>query len=160
MGYYVVYKLITYDFKKEFQSEIKTTIKESECTVIKLSKSSIDDYLVDDGKELFYEDNYYDIVKKKEEGNFILFYCLDDKKEDILFSLYCKHIKDHCSGNSHGKQPIKPAKKAAGALIKIVLPSINLLFSFSEKKETLSTIYKESIYEHPLKKILLPPKLS
>ncbi len=160
MGYYVVYKLLTYDLKKEFQSEIKASIKESECTVIKLSKSAINNYLVDDGKELFYEDSYYDIIKVKDEGSSVLFYCLDDKKEDSLFALYCKHIKDNYSGNSHGKQPIKPAKKVAGGLVKIVFSDANLLFISTEKNNTLNTVYKESIYQHPLKRILLPPKLS
>jgi len=159
MGYYIVYKLLIYDLKKEFQSEIKASIKENQCTIIKISKPAIENYLVDDGKELFYEDSYYDIIKSEEQGNNIVFYCLDDKKEDSLFRLYCKHIKDHYSNNNHGKQPVKSTKKVANNLVKLAFSEPNLLFSTNKKDQIANIFYFESDYQCPIKKMLLPPKL-
>lgn len=160
MGYYVVYKILSYDLKREFQSEMKASLKEKDCTIITLSKTEIDNYLVDDKQELYFNDCYYDIVKIKEQDDLLIVYCLDDQKEDSLFEMYCNHIKNDYSGNSHGKQPIKSAKKVAGGLVKIIYSEISLLFVSSSPVQELKTLYIESIYQHPLKNRFLPPKLA
>lgn len=139
-GYFIAFKAVRYQIKKEIQSEIKLGLKPSELTAITIDKGKLDklDWL-ENGKEMYYKGELYDIVKSSENTTSITYYCIDDNQEESLFAHMDEHINMHIAAN----KPLKNenGKNLSNSVIKLyftnaklisfpVFSSNNLFFSF------------------------------
>lgn len=85
---YLTFKAQQYWAKKEIKTRIKQGVPESELTCFNASKAinSHSFEWIKTGKEFFYLDNLYDIVKTDVIDGKVIFKCINDKQEKQLFA--------------------------------------------------------------------------
>ncbi|MCE9539543.1 MAG: hypothetical protein K8R85_10025 [Bacteroidetes bacterium] len=118
MGYFIAFKAVHYQIKKEIKAEIKRKVNPSELTVIVINKKRINqiDWL-ENGKEMYHDGKLYDIVRNTENDTSIIYYCINDKQEEELFA----HLEEHINAHIAANKPIrnKSTKKLADNIIKL-----------------------------------------
>lgn len=117
-GYYFVYKGSQYLLKSEMQSEIKSGINSKYLENITINKNNLHAIeWLENGKEMRYNNKLYDIVKITETSSSITFHCINDTKEESLFTNLEEHINTHVADN----KPIKNEnqKKPGDNVIKL-----------------------------------------
>ncbi|MES2593024.1 MAG: hypothetical protein V4608_14170 [Bacteroidota bacterium] len=118
VGYFIAFKAVQYQVKKEIKSEIKQGLQLSEFTVITIDKDQLKQIdWVENGKEMYYKGELYDIVKSSENITSITFHCINDKQEKKLFAHLDEHINNHIASN----KPLKngTSKKLTDHIIKL-----------------------------------------
>lgn len=103
-GYFIAFKVEQFQIKSEIESEIKSGINPEELTVITIDKANLATIQwAEAGKEMRYKDGLYDVVKFTETENTIIYYCINDSKEDFLFANLDEHINTHIAANNSQK---------------------------------------------------------
>lgn len=117
-GYFIAFKSVQYQIKKEIKAEIKKKINPYELTTIVIDKTQINkiDWL-EEGEEMYYKGNLYDIVRHTKNATSITYYCINDEQEEKLFANLEEHIATHIAAN----KPIKnqASKKLSNNVIKL-----------------------------------------
>ncbi len=117
-GYFIVFKSVQYQIKKEIKAEIKKKINPNELTTIVIDKKQVNkiDWL-EEGKEMHYKGKLYDVVRRTENAISITYYCINDDQEKLLFANLEEHIAMHIAAN----KPIKnhASEKSANKAIKL-----------------------------------------
>ena len=90
-GFFLVFKSMQYQVKREIKSLIKAELPESELTKIKVSTKDAESgssgfKWYEEGKEFSLKGKMYDVVRRKTDGDSIIYYCINDTKEEQLFS--------------------------------------------------------------------------
>jgi hypothetical protein len=118
IGYYLAFKAVQMQVRKEVQHTLKQNLSKSQLTAITINKDSVK--LLEwkeKGKEFHYQGELYDIVKSDENASAITFYCINDKQEEILFADLDRHITTHIAAD----KPIKnsTSKKLVDHVVKL-----------------------------------------
>lgn len=117
-GYFIAFKSLQYQIKKEIKAEIKKNINSDELTTIVIDKEQINkiDWF-EEGKEMYYNGKLYDVVRLTKNVTSVTYYCINDKQEELLFANLEEHIAMHIAAN----KPIKnqASKKLANNVIKL-----------------------------------------
>jgi hypothetical protein len=128
VGYYVVFKITQAEIKVDVKLQLKRGIPATELTEIKIDLKAISTIQwVEKNKEFYYNNQLYDVVKTSTTDNTITFYCITDKKEEVLFAHLDDYIKTHVGAtNNHNST----SKKLSTHVLKVYfLNSFSLHFS-------------------------------
>lgn len=129
MGYFIVFKTMQYQAKKEIKSIIKNNLNSAELIKLKFDRKSISGIVwKEKGKEFIFNKTLYDVVKTTVLGDEIIFECINDKKEQQLFSNLDEQVTLHVINN----KPVKNdcSKQSLKNILKI---SFLNQFSYSFK---------------------------
>ncbi len=116
-GYFIAFKILQYQIRKEIKAEIKQQLDPSECTIITIAKREITSIAwEDDGEEFYYKGELYDIIRSTETKDSITFCCINDEKEEELLEKLNDHIDRHSIAykslkNRSAKKLNNPVKK-------------------------------------------------
>ena len=155
-GYFIAFKVFQYQIQKEIKAEIKQQIDPSELTTIIIDKKNIEKIdWVKKGKEMFYEGGLYDVVRSTEDAASIIYFCINDKKEELLFANLEDHINTHIATNNSTKN--QDQKKIADHVIKLYFSNEQheMLQSFTLNKHTF--FYADLFYKSALIEMDFPP---
>jgi hypothetical protein len=151
-GFIILFWQIQQDLKKEMIEKISGIIPSDELTCIKFLKKDISRSEWFERNEFEYQGSMYDVVKKEESGNYYLFYCLNDQKEEILIKNYSRQFDDNKD---------KPAQHNTRTLVVLIAPAI-LINKISIKRiDTVSPINNYLSFNYQsiwLDKLTPPPK--
>ncbi|MES2139220.1 MAG: hypothetical protein V4511_05900 [Bacteroidota bacterium] len=118
MGYFIAFKAVHYQIKKEIKAEIKRKVNPAELTVIVINRQQINQIdWYETGKEMYHDGKLYDIVRNTENDTSIIYYCINDKQEEELFAHLDEHINAHIAANKPLKN--KSTKKLADNIVKL-----------------------------------------
>ena len=85
LGYYFIFELYKYHVKKEIQAQ--ATMDCLVLTILKIADASHDPaFQRVEKKEIRYRGYLYDVIKEVQVGRMTIFYCIHDKKEEILLA--------------------------------------------------------------------------
>lgn len=157
IGYYAVFKFSEYQIKKIAKRAVFAHLDDSQYEIITIKKNNLDEIeFKEDGKEIIYKDQLYDIGKKTETENEIVFYCINDKDEEALITSLKTHIDNHIalfktkkSNSSH--------KKTTDSSFKIYFKNKQNLSNYRANTEYNYSELKEIIYISAHKEICTPP---
>lgn len=97
---------------------IKQNLSDEELTLIKVPLKFIEknNNILEWEKEneFKYKGSLYDVVKKIQKNDTIYFYCINDKKEEVLFANLEEHIRYETDSNL-------PQKKGSRELVKMLI---------------------------------------
>jgi hypothetical protein len=159
-GFFVVFKIMQWDVKKQIKKAIKQGLPECELVVLKfpndrkIQKSMGVKWI--EKHEFRYKGNMYDIVRSKIEGENIIFYCINDHKEEVLFANLNSQINKELSANNSKAKTLQLLKK------------INFQYVYNSFKVNISDyysqltsyIYFEVNYKKVFKEVITPPPQS
>lgn len=115
-GYFILFKSIQFQVKKEIVAEIKSGRLKKELSVITINKSDLANIeWIEAGKEMRFQDKLYDVVKYSETSTTFTFFCIDDTEENILFANLNSHIKEHTLES----KPDSKSKKVSDHITKL-----------------------------------------
>ncbi|MBA3705099.1 MAG: hypothetical protein H0W84_04160 [Bacteroidetes bacterium] len=117
VGYFIAFKTVQYQVKRSIKSEMKSGLSINELTAITINKTDVANIERQKlGKEMFYNNELYDIVRSTETASTITYYCISDKKEKLLLVNLDEHINTHIAD-----QPLKnsTSKKLVDHVIKL-----------------------------------------
>ncbi len=151
-----MYKAVQYGIKSEVQYEIKSGAAADELATVTISRKDLSSVeWLEEGKEMRYNNQLYDIVKTKETAAEITFYCINDSKEKSLLS----GLEEHINTNVTDSKPINnsPAKKLNDNLHKLYFSNetsykFNNVSKISTHFFTSSLIYSSAFIDtssHP-----------
>jgi hypothetical protein len=96
MGYYVAFKAMQYEIKSDITSLINKGIDVDITTVISVNKKEINNInFNDNGKEINYNGQMYDVIKSEENNTTVTYYCLNDTEETTLYASLDEQINAH-----------------------------------------------------------------
>jgi hypothetical protein len=105
VGYFIVFKCLQFNVRSEIKSVIKEGMALKDLSLIKIhiSKYSPDENLLSwkEENEFLYKGNMYDVVRQEAHYDTIYYYCINDLKENELFSGLDKQVNDQM--NNHAK---------------------------------------------------------
>lgn len=101
VGYFIAFKLEQYEVRKEIKRRLKNSVPQGELTIIAVNSNNRHEIQwVKEGKEFIYNDSFFDVVKLEENGDEIIYHCINDTQEKQLFVDLDKHVRDHMDTNS------------------------------------------------------------
>lgn len=89
IGCYFVFKFIQHEIHEEIEKQIKNEIPDAELELISFKIDDKIDWKEKD-KEFEHNNKMYDVVRIEIKKDSINYYCIDDKKEEDLFSQFAK----------------------------------------------------------------------
>jgi len=158
-GYYLTYRIIEKGYKKHFRQHIKfnSTTENTEVLVISdteiQSKNSPFKWMEED--EFRYHGKMYDIIKSEKQGNNNIFYCVNDKNEELLLSRFENYLKHHEDTNTPYQQK---SHRILVQIIKEAIPEHPNIFLFSEDISNRNFCYFFSVQTTVINNIFIPPK--
>lgn len=113
-GYYVVFRALQYQVRREVKHRIKQNVSDDELVLIPISIADNNSLTwTKPNKEFRYKGEMYDIVRQETKKDMILYYCIHDFKESKLFSDLDEYVQRHIADNP------KQRKKAENLLKKV-----------------------------------------
>ena len=158
-GYFIVFKLMQYEARKEMKAYIKQNLNDEEMEVIVIPNNKIgtagSGFRFVEENEFIYNDKLYDIVRKKTDGNKTIFYCINDKFEENLFSGLFEHTKRNTDQNT----PInEKSNKLTKSIVKEALPEKQVLLHYAINQSITHFKYALFIKEQFIPILSPPPK--
>ncbi len=102
IGYYAVFLLLSSENKAEI---VKMTQDENLLETIRIHRSEVKNIVFkDEGKELLYKGEMYDVKTSSIDGDFIVFRCINDKSEKQLLAGLDSHVKYNTDSNSSSEK--------------------------------------------------------
>lgn len=137
VGYYIAFKAVQYNVKREIKSEVKRGLGANELTMITINKNDLSTVeWLENGKEMRYNGELFDIVRSAENSSSVNYYCINDKQEELLFA----NLDDHINRYIASDKPIK--NNAAKKLVEHV---VKLYFS-SEESQQFCLVFSSVIH--------------
>ena len=85
-----------YEIKSDITSLINKGIDVDMTIVISIYKKEINNIIFsDNGKEMSYKGQMYDVIKSDENNTTVTYYCLNDIEETTLYASLDEHINTH-----------------------------------------------------------------
>lgn len=158
-GHYIMFSIIRQQARSDMKAFIKNNLGDEELEKIIISDndltSSASQIKFIKKNEFIHKGKLYDIVRRKREDNQTVFYCINDKTEEKLFSNLDEHIKRNSDSS--------PVSKSLSALIlkiltKEALPdnSVELMHVYGVYTSFLD--YNEKIIQQFLPVFTPPPE--
>jgi hypothetical protein len=157
VGYYIAFTAVQYQIKSEVKSEMMIDLsldKLTSVTVNTTDQSKIQWF--EDGKEMEFNGERYDIVKSTKNNKSTTYYCIDDKQEETLFENLDKHINTHIAAN----KPLKnqAAKNLENDVVKIYFSNqFSFIFNDNTSSQQGSFLYNSINYISSLIEPNSPP---
>jgi hypothetical protein len=149
VGFYLNFAIEQCRIKEEIKEKIIKQLPDYKLTIIKISsRDQRKIQWIEDGKEFRFEGNMYDVVKVRQGGDTILYYCFCDIKENRLLSNLDKLVKDQ----SDHSPPRTVQKKQQ---INIFFHQVLLLNCFNEAP--VHYLNPSSGYKFQYNEVLSPP---
>ena len=113
IGYYVAYSVLNWQNRSHMSAQVKTA---NSLETIRIHKSEMKNVVFhDEGKEISYKGEMYDIKDKTIDGDYLVFQCINDKNEKKLLAKLNDHVKYNSDSNApsekkqndFSKNPIK-----------------------------------------------------
>lgn len=105
VGYFIAFKLLQQQARKEIKKKLKNSVPESELAVFTFSrKEAADLQWVKEGKEFMHNGSMYDVVRAEEHEGAITYHCVNDEQEKQLFVDLEKHVYDHIAAHAKNKE--------------------------------------------------------
>lgn len=153
-GYYPVFRLFQYRIRQEVKIRIKRRVPENQLYEISPEKES-DLEWIRPGIEFRYHHNMYDVVRKEIRDGKDVYFCINDKQEQTLFSSLDEIVKSQMNEKSN------PYSKSVKSFAKIFFN----LFLVDSFKNTffltaleINTLFSVYIPEPVTTKFYPPPK--
>ena len=103
MGYFVAYKSSRYFNRLEMRAAIRKKASLNSLEVIKISllakNNQASEIQFIKKNEIKYHGRFYDIVRRKNIGDSVFFYCLHDKKEEAIIKNFHQHVETYTTTN-------------------------------------------------------------
>lgn len=151
-GYLFLYLELKKQNKKEMLNRISSYIPDDQLTKIKILKSSMPHWESTD--EFEYNGSMYDVVRMEDKGDYILYSCLNDKKEETIIKNFKRHFderKNQSRNSSHNNH----------FQLVVFTAILNKVFSLQRRNNLLTQIRTRTlIYNSVTKDILSPPPKS
>lgn len=122
VGYFIAFKAVQYSVKREIKTEIKQGLNTTELTMIIVNKNDLSAIeWLENGREMRYRGELFDVVRYTENSNTVTYYCINDKQEEFLFA----HLDEHINRYIAADKPIKnnAAKKLVDHVVKLYFSS-------------------------------------
>jgi len=95
MGNYLVFEINKMLVKQEMQAFLNSFPGNQHALVLKIFKpESNPDFRRVEAKEIIYKGRLYDILKESKQGHMVVFFCIQDKKEELLIAGF-KKVQHH-----------------------------------------------------------------
>ena len=109
IGYYFSFFVLNLENKYEMSQIVHN---EKNLQTIRIHKSENKNIVfADDEKEMSYNGEMYDIKDKSRDGDYIVFHCLNDKKENELIANLDKHIQNNIDTKSSSEKKQNSSSK-------------------------------------------------
>lgn len=109
-GYFITFRLIQSDIRRTVREGIESGIPESELVDLVVPNSPVEaaalGFRLEHNREIIYRGQYYDIVSRKEEGEFTRYTCFADHHESKLVNRMQEQDPTSASGLSARLQQI------------------------------------------------------
>jgi hypothetical protein len=118
-GFFVVFKLQQLTAKDEMKAFIKNNHANTDLEKIivpdsEISSGANDFRYLDDNKEFSYQGKLYDIFRTASDGCNTVFYCVNDKNEELILAKYKEQLQRNNDQNV-------PCRSQTGKLVKIMI---------------------------------------
>lgn len=154
-GYLFFYLPCKAILKENAQNKLSKSVSKSEIEIIKIIKSEIDSNSSDietaGENEIRFHNKLYDVIKKIERGELIIYYCVADEPENLLEKLIQNNFEDE-NLNAHKKN----VKNLFKSLITDVLIHDVFLSVYPNYEDQFNLVYLTSHLNH-ISKIFTPP---
>ncbi len=101
VGVFLLLKLRQQEIKQEIKMRIKAGVPESELTVFKFDDHQLATLKWVDDHEFILDGQMYDIVKTSQDGDILVYHCLHDKQETIIFKNLNRMVADELGGGQN-----------------------------------------------------------
>lgn len=105
-GYYLLMSDARFSQKEAIKEEIKRNLKDEELQIISFTENQQSITWEEEGKEFFFNNQMFDVVKIKTVNGKILLYCINDQKEKSLVDNCNTITKHNSSSDKKGKNNI------------------------------------------------------
>ena len=126
MGYFIMFEITQNEMREQAFEQIRNGSFNDPLTKITISKSQLSTIeLEDDGNEIRFNGESFDIVKTSETKESVTYFCINDENESRLISNFENHINSNVSANA----PLKNnhSKTLANTIIKLYFPNTLLM---------------------------------
>ncbi len=155
VGYYIAFMAVQYEVKTEMESKIRSGVNTDGLTMIAINKKDLSNIeWTERNEEMRYKGELYDVVKSAETNASVTFYCINDSKENTLFTTLDEHINMHIATNKSIKN--ESSKKVMDTLIKIYFSNASCV-NFIDFSPDTSFPSANLIYTAAVIKISPPP---
>lgn len=154
-GYFIVFKIQESQIKSEIKNEIESGVDQNEITKLIVPNNNSSMYeLADGGNEIRFNNQFFDIIKTNKTSTSTIYYCVNDKKEESLFSKLENQVDSNVISNTHQKN--ETSKKLIDTVIKLYFSNH---FSITSKQTPEKITYYTSnlIYTPAIAEINSPP---
>ena len=160
-GYFAVFKVMQRNIKKEIKTAIKQGVPDSELAYFrfpvnkKIQEKMGIRWL--ESNEFTYKGNMYDVVHKQYDGEFIIFKCVNDTQEKILFTGLNKQVKNTMNNDPAKSKTLNLLQKFSFVYITQSKDNNGII-----RKEVLRSYYYKPkyFYNLPIEVITPPPQFS
>ncbi|MBI4930466.1 MAG: hypothetical protein HY841_06870 [Bacteroidetes bacterium] len=111
VGYYILFLAMDSQNRNEIQSSL---FQNTSLETLRIHKSELKNILLkDNGKEISFNGEMYDVSGESFDGDYITFHCKHDQKETTLLAGLDKQVKNNSDSKSssekkqNGKKPVK-----------------------------------------------------
>jgi hypothetical protein len=103
-GYYFIYSIQQYYIREEVKEQILAGLPEHYLQAIEQTAGI---HWEEEGKELYFNGDLYDVVKTKKENGKTILYCFNDKKEGQLLKEIEQQFKEGSASGKPGKRVVR-----------------------------------------------------
>ncbi len=152
LGYFVVFKGMQFQVRKEIKRQIKFSVPEDKLVVLRITKAiefgNSNEFKRIHKGEFRYKGQMYDIIRTEISGDTTIYTCIHDVKESNLFANLDKYIKEDFEKNNSTKQKANKLNSQINNLFfqitkqqKIILFYKNLFFNEKDNLYCFSYLY-------------------
>ena len=134
-GYFIAFKVEQYQEKEKIELEIKAGVNKEDLSKIVINKADLASVeWTEADQEMRYNNSLFDVVRSEETPTTMIYYCINDSKEDSLITDLDNHINTHVIANNKTE---KNSKKSTDNVTK-------LYFSTKQKIGTVSILSSQN----------------
>jgi len=134
IGNLIVFESTRYCIHKEIKNTITQSIPQNKLIAIIIDNKTKKDINFVDDNEFLYKGKMYDVVRQQANGDTIIYYCINDNKEEELYANLNKEVKNNMDTN-----PVKNKTKQ-------ILNKITISLFYEDKNNTKPDISYNVIY--------------
>ena len=153
IGYHFIYLIQQYEIKEMQELEVLKKLPRS--ALERIEDSNQIDW-EEEGREFYLKNALYDVVEITKEGNKVVYYAINDKKEKKIIDQLSNLSKLLNENNTENKQHQKTIKLDFPIF---VLESMDLSYACIERKNEKYIFFKDGIISSDLVIDLPPPKI-
>ena len=156
-GYFAVFKVMQHNIKKQIKTAIKQGVPDNKLHCFRFPADKVLQQKMGirwlEKKEFTYNGNMYDVVHKQSDGDFIIYKCVNDTQEKVLFAGLDKQVKNAMNKESKNSKTLNLLLKFNILYINQTKQLLNPDLGYSE----LTYFFKPKYFYHLSKEILTPP---